>query len=151
MSAHMRPAPGPRPGGPGGPGGLGMTLPAEKAKDFKGTFRRLLRRLRPERVIIAVVLGLAVVSVFFQVLGPWLLGQATNVIFGGVVGKMIPPGVSKEQAIAGLPGRAGWPLCCWWRWASRSAWASAMCCCICRWRSRWRTTPAVPACFWCWC
>ena len=63
MSAHMRPAPGPRPGGPGGPGGLGMTLPAEKAKDFKGTFRRLLRRLRPERVIIAVVLGLAVVSV----------------------------------------------------------------------------------------
>jgi len=105
MSAHMRPAPGPRPGGPGGPGGLGMTLPAEKAKDFKGTFRRLLRRLRPERVIIAVVLGLAVVSVFFQVLGPWLLGQATNVIFGGVVGKMIPPGVSKEQAIAGLQAR----------------------------------------------
>jgi len=64
-----------------------------------------LRRLRPERVIIAVVLGLAVVSVFFQVLGPWLLGQATNVIFGGVVGKMIPPGGSKEQAIAGLQAR----------------------------------------------
>ena len=100
--AMMRPAPGPRPGGPGGPGGLGMTLPAEKAKDFKGTFRRLLRRLRPERLVIAVVLGLAVVSVFFQVLGPWLLGQATNVIFGGVVGQMIPPGVSKEQAIEGL-------------------------------------------------
>ncbi len=96
--------PGPRPGGPmgGGPGGLGMTLPAEKARDFKGTFKRLLRRLRPERLVIAVVLGLAVVSVFFQVLGPWLLGQATNVIFGGVVGEMIPPGVSKEQAIAGL-------------------------------------------------
>ncbi|HQR80103.1 MAG TPA: ABC transporter ATP-binding protein [Actinomycetota bacterium] len=98
------PASGPRPGGPmgGGHGGLGMSLPAEKAKDFKGTFRRLLRTLHPERVIIAVVLGLAVVSVFFQVLGPWLLGQATNVVFGGVVGKMIPPGVTKEQAIAGL-------------------------------------------------
>ena len=102
MSA-MRP--GPRPaGGPmgGGPGGLGMTLPAEKAKNFKATFQRLLRRLRPERLIIAVVLVLAVVSVFFAVLGPWLLGRATNVIFGGVIGKQLPPGVSKEQAVAGL-------------------------------------------------
>ena len=92
--AMTRPAPGPRPGGPmgGGPGGLGMTLPSEKARDFKATFKRLLRRLRPERLVIAVVLVLAVVSVFFAVLGPWLLGQATNVIFGGVVGKTIPPG-----------------------------------------------------------
>jgi ATP-binding cassette, subfamily B, multidrug efflux pump len=102
--AMTRPGAGPRPGGPmgGGPGGLGMTLPAEKAKDFKATFRRLLRRLRPERIIIAVVLVLAVVSVFFAVLGPWLLGRATNVIFGGVIGKQLPPGVSKEQAVAAL-------------------------------------------------
>ncbi len=96
-----RPQPG---GGPmgHGPGGLGMTLPAEKARHFKVTFRRLLHRLRPERVVIAVVLGLAVVSVFFQVLGPWLLGQATNVIFAGVIGEQIPPGVSQEQAVAAL-------------------------------------------------
>jgi len=96
----------PQPSGGGpmghGPGGLGMTLPAEKARHFKVTFRRLLHRLRPERVVIAVVLGLAVVSVFFQVLGPWLLGQATNVIFAGVIGEQIPPGVSKEQAVAAL-------------------------------------------------
>ena len=86
----------------GGPGGLGMTLPAEKARDFKGTFRRLLRRLHPERIVIAVVLALAVVSVFFQVLGPWLLGQATNVIFAGVLGEQIPPGVTQAQAVEGL-------------------------------------------------
>ena len=86
----------------GGPGGLGMTLPAEKARNFKLTFRRLLRRLHPERLIIAVVLALAVVSVFFQVLGPWLLGQATNVIFAGVIGKQLPAGVSQEQAVEGL-------------------------------------------------
>ena len=86
----------------GGPGGLGMTLPAEKARNFKATFGRLLNRLRPERLIIVVVLALAVVSVFFQVLGPWLLGQATNVIFAGVVGQQIPPGVSQEQAVEGL-------------------------------------------------
>jgi ATP-binding cassette subfamily B protein len=61
-----------------------------------------MRRLHPERIVIAVVLVLAVVSVFFAVLGPWLLGQATNVIFAGVVGRQLPPGVSQEQAIEGL-------------------------------------------------
>ena len=89
----------------GGPGGLGMQLPAEKAKNFKATFNRLLHRLRPERIVIAVVLGLAVVSVFFAVLGPWLLGQATNVIFAGVVGKQLPAGISQQQAIEGLRAR----------------------------------------------
>ncbi len=103
MSA-VRPAPGPRPGGPmgGGPGGLGMTLPAEKARNFKATFKRLLGTLHPERLVIAVVFVLAIVSVFFAVLGPWLLGQATNVIFAGVAGKQLPPGVTQQQAIEGL-------------------------------------------------
>ncbi len=86
----------------GGPGGLGMQLPAEKARNFKATFKRLLGRLHPERFVILVVLLLAIVSVFFAVLGPWLLGQATNVIFEGVIGKQIPPGVTQEQAIEGL-------------------------------------------------
>jgi ATP-binding cassette subfamily B protein len=75
-----------------------MTLPAEKARDFKGAFARLGRRLHPERVVIVVVLLLAVVSVFFQVLGPWLLGRATNVIFAGVLGRDLPPGVSQDEA-----------------------------------------------------
>jgi ATP-binding cassette subfamily B protein len=83
-------------------GGMGLSLPAEKPRNFKATFKRLMRRLHPERIVIAVVLVLAVVSVFFAVLGPWLLGQATNVIFAGVVGRQLPPGVSQEQAIEGL-------------------------------------------------
>jgi ATP-binding cassette subfamily B protein len=83
-------------------GGMGLSLPAEKPRNFKATFQRLMRRLHPERIVIAVVLVLAVVSVFFAVLGPWLLGQATNVIFAGVVGRQLPPGVSQEQAIEGL-------------------------------------------------
>jgi ATP-binding cassette subfamily B protein len=86
----------------GGPGAIGMQLPADKARNFKATFKRLLGRLRPERFVILVVLLLAIVSVFFAVLGPWLLGQATNVIFEGVIGKQIPPGVTQEQAIEGL-------------------------------------------------
>ena len=86
----------------GGPGAIGMQLPAEKARNFKATFGRLMGLLRPERLVIVVVLLLAVVSVFFAVLGPWLLGQATNVIFAGVMGKQLPPGVTQEQAAQGL-------------------------------------------------
>lgn len=94
--AMMRPGGGPRPGGGGPMGGMGLSLPAEKPRNFKATFKRLMRRLHPERIVIAVV------SVFFAVLGPWLLGQATNVIFAGVVGRQLPPGVSQEQAIESL-------------------------------------------------
>ncbi|MFN8126156.1 MAG: ABC transporter ATP-binding protein [Candidatus Nanopelagicales bacterium] len=103
----------PRPGGPGGmgrgggpfgggPGSLGMTLPSEKARNFSGSLGRLMGRLRPDRVVIAVVLVLAVASVFFAVLGPKLLGTATNIVFAGVVGAQLPPGVTQDQAIAGL-------------------------------------------------
>ncbi|MEI2718138.1 MAG: ABC transporter ATP-binding protein [Candidatus Nanopelagicales bacterium] len=79
-----------------------MTLPAEKARNFRGSLGRLFGRLRPERLIIAVVLILAVASVFFAVLGPKLLGNATNIVFAGVVGRGLPPGVSQDQAIAQL-------------------------------------------------
>ena len=105
LMAMTRPGSGPRPGGGpmgGGPGAIGMQLPAEKARNFKATFGRLMGLLRPERLVIVVVLLLAVVSVFFAVLGPWLLGQATNVIFAGVMGKQLPPGVTQEQAAQGL-------------------------------------------------
>ena len=38
-----------------GPGSLGMTLPAEKARDFSGSLRRLLSMLKPERMLIFIV------------------------------------------------------------------------------------------------
>ena len=97
-----RPAGGPmRMGGPRGPMGMGGA-PVEKALDFKGSGRRLVGVLRPERLWIAVVAVLSVASVALAVVGPKILGQATNVIFAGVVGKMLPSGITVDQAVAGL-------------------------------------------------
>ena len=86
----------------GGPGSLGMTLPAEKVRDFKGTFVRLLGLLRPDRLVITLVFFLAACSVLFAVLGPKLLGHATNIIFAGVVGQELPAGTTQDEAIAQL-------------------------------------------------
>jgi len=52
--------------------------------------------------MIVIVLVLGVVSVALSIVGPKLLGNATNVIFEGVVGKQFPEGVTKEQAVEGL-------------------------------------------------
>lgn len=86
----------------GGPHGGGRGVPVEKALNFRGSLRRLVRELRPDRLKILVVVVLGAFSVGLTVLGPKLLGDATNVIFNGVVSKQFPTGVTKEQAIAGL-------------------------------------------------
>ena len=84
--------------GGGGPGAMGMRLPAEKPQDFRGSLRRMRNRLHPERVIIAVVLALATISVVFAVIGPKLLGDATNILFAGVIGRQLPAGMTQQQA-----------------------------------------------------
>ncbi|NUT32157.1 MAG: ABC transporter ATP-binding protein [Hamadaea sp.] len=74
-------------------------MPAEKPLNFKGSLKRLLALLRPERGMVATVLVFGIASVFLSVLGPKILGQATDVIFSGVVGAGMPPGITKEQAV----------------------------------------------------
>ena len=90
--------------GPGGPGGMfgGAMLPAAKPKDFRGTFWRLVGKLRPERMRVIAVIVLSAFSVASSVIGPKLLGNATNIVFEGVVGKQIPAGLTQQQAEAGL-------------------------------------------------
>ncbi len=80
--------------------------PGEKSANFGASLRRLLRTMAPERVRLVVVVVLAVVAVALQVLGPALLGRATDIVFDGVVGRllgdMLPPGFTQEQAVAAL-------------------------------------------------
>jgi ATP-binding cassette subfamily B protein len=91
-----------RPGGGGGPGMMGMTMPVQKPTNFRVSFRRLIDRLAPERTLVALVIVLAVVSVAFAVIGPKILGNATNDIFNGYISSSLPAGVTKDQIVAGL-------------------------------------------------
>ncbi|WP_280468368.1 ABC transporter ATP-binding protein [Nocardia cyriacigeorgica] len=76
--------------------------PDSKAKSFGPSLKRLLRRLAPERTNVIAIVTLVIVSVVLNTLGPYILGQATNLVFDGVVGKQLPSGISKDEAIAGL-------------------------------------------------
>ena len=74
---------------PRGPmGGHGMRGSCEKAKDFKGTMRRLVSYLAKYRLSIIIVLIFAIGSVTFSVIGPKILGKATTEIFNGLVSKV---------------------------------------------------------------
>jgi ABC-type multidrug transport system fused ATPase/permease subunit len=71
-------------------------------KDGRSTMRQLVAWLRPERSRLALVTGLGVISVGLLVAGPAILGHATNILFDGIIGKHLPAGATKAQAIAGL-------------------------------------------------
>lgn len=63
-----------------------MGIPAEKAMTFGPSARRLIGRLRAERALVITVIALDVLSVLLSVVGPALLGMATNIIVDGVFG-----------------------------------------------------------------
>jgi len=100
------PPPGMRRPGPGGGGmTMGLMMPTAKPSNFRASFRRLAGLFAQERMLIAMVIVMAVVSVSFAVIGPKILGNATNEIFNGVISKNLPAGVSKDQIVAGIRAR----------------------------------------------
>lgn len=74
--------------GPGPGGGPGMMMPAEKAKDFKGTLRRLIRYLRPRQVQLIFVFIMAIASTVFSIFSPKVMGKATTKLFEGAYGRL---------------------------------------------------------------
>ena len=93
----------------GGPPHMMMGQPGEKSLNFGPSAKRLLGRLRPERGKVVAVVALVVVSVSLSSIGPKILGRATDLIFGGLLGRQlgqnVPPGTTTEQVIAGLRAR----------------------------------------------
>ncbi|MFD5697401.1 ABC transporter ATP-binding protein [Streptomyces lasiicapitis] len=79
----------------GGP----MMGPDSRSMDFKGSGKRLLAQFRPERTTMYGMLAAVVVSVALSVLGPKILGRATDLIFAGIVGRNMPDGESKGEAL----------------------------------------------------
>jgi ATP-binding cassette subfamily B protein len=77
-----------------------MGQPAQSSRNLGKTLRQLLGRLRPEWHLITFVVLLGSASVAFSVIGPKIIGNATNVIFDGIIGKNLPAGMTKAQAIA---------------------------------------------------
>ncbi|GAB3654835.1 ABC transporter ATP-binding protein [Nocardioides korecus] len=92
------------PGGPGrGPMGGGMV--GQKAMTFGPSARRLLGRMRPDRAKAVLVVLLGVVAVVLMSFGPRILGRATDLIFAGLVGRRLTPGVSQAEAVRALRER----------------------------------------------
>ena len=78
----------------------------EKAVAFGPSLHRLLGMMRPERLLFVVVIVLGIISVAATVIGPRLLGRATDVIFSGVIGRILgeqfPPGTPIEAVLEAL-------------------------------------------------
>ncbi|MDQ0876831.1 ATP-binding cassette subfamily B multidrug efflux pump [Paenibacillus sp. V4I3] len=72
--------------GRGGMGGMGM--PVQKAKDFKGTIRRLSSYMSPFRISILLVFISAVLSTLFSIISPKLMGNATTILYEGSIAKL---------------------------------------------------------------
>ncbi|WP_225844854.1 ABC transporter ATP-binding protein [Streptomyces sp. HPF1205] len=66
--------------------------PIERSMDFKGSLKRLIALMRPDRVLLVTVLALGTCSVALAVTGPKILGRATDLIFAGVIGKQLKGG-----------------------------------------------------------
>ncbi len=69
----------------GGFGAMGRSV--EKAKDFRGTLRRLLLYFLPEQVRLSIVLGAAILGTVFNIVGPKILGLATTKLFNDLIAK----------------------------------------------------------------
>lgn len=86
----IKPVGGPRPGGFGS--GPFSALPPEKAKNFKGTFRRLIGYLKPHRINLLAVFVTAIISTIFAIVSPKIMGNITTKIFEGIMSKGQPDG-----------------------------------------------------------
>lgn len=75
-----------------GPGPRGPMVRGERAKDFKGSMKKLMEYLSDYKISIIIVLIFAAASATFNIIGPKILGRATTKIFEGVMSKITGTG-----------------------------------------------------------
>ena len=76
--------------------------PGQSAKNFWPSTKRLIREIGPERMFLLAAILVGAVSVAFSVVGPRLLGRATDLIFTGLISKDLPAGADPADVIAEL-------------------------------------------------
>ncbi|SOX55438.1 ABC transporter ATP-binding protein, partial [Mycobacterium ahvazicum] len=76
------------------------TAPRTRSRDFWGTAARLVERLAPQRALSIAVIALGLTGTVIGVIVPRILGHATDLLFNGVIGRGLPAGISKAQAVA---------------------------------------------------
>ncbi|MDX2676955.1 ABC transporter ATP-binding protein [Streptomyces sp. NY05-11A] len=81
------------------------TGPDNRSLDFKVSSRRLLAQFKPERLTLYTMLACVTLSVGLSVVGPKILGKATDLVFAGIIGREMPAGTSKEQVLDSMRGR----------------------------------------------
>ena len=92
-------SPAPKGKGPGhGPGS--RMMPGEKAKDFKGTLRKLLAFIGAYKVKLFIVFAFAIGATIFSIVGPKVLSLATTELFNGLVAKVNGTGFIDFEVIA---------------------------------------------------
>jgi ATP-binding cassette, subfamily B, fatty acid transporter len=79
--------------------------PVERSRDFNGSAVRLVKRLAPQRGTAAAVIALGVGGTAIGVVVPRILGHATDLLFNGVIGRQLPAGITKDQAVAAARAR----------------------------------------------
>ncbi|MDT5015747.1 MAG: ATP-binding cassette, subfamily fatty acid transporter [Mycobacterium sp.] len=79
--------------------------PTERSRDFTGSAIRLVKRLTPQRGLATSVIALGVGGIAIGVIGPRILGHATDLLFNGVIGRQLPAGLTKAQAIEAARAR----------------------------------------------
>jgi ABC-type multidrug transport system fused ATPase/permease subunit len=83
----------------------GLDTPTARSKNFKASALRLVKRLSPQRLPTAIVLTLGIVGIAIGVVGPLVLGHATDLLFSGVIGRQLPASITKDQAIEAARAR----------------------------------------------
>ncbi|MEV0220647.1 ABC transporter ATP-binding protein [Streptomyces sp. NPDC050704] len=79
--------------------------PDQNSMDFKESGKRLLAQFRPERLTMYAMLLAVVLSVGLSVVGPKILGEATDLVFAGVVGRDMPAGATKAEVLDSMRER----------------------------------------------
>lgn len=85
-----------------GPHGGGRMAPVEKAKDFKGSIKNLIKYIGRYKIAVLVVMIAAAASTLFSVIGPKVLGNATTELANGLMKKIQGTGVINMDAIANI-------------------------------------------------